>query len=110
MQVRSSLAGALALWVCCCPAQTPKTGLDAAYTQDRNPSGPWSINVVRVPRRAGMFELHSVHGAGHAVGLGTVSEQVAALTLNASIPIVAINGDFYQRQGPYMGNPRGLQI
>jgi hypothetical protein len=26
------------------------------------------------------------------------------------IPVAAINGDFYQREGPYAGDPRGLQI
>jgi hypothetical protein len=104
------LAALLAFGICYCSAQSPKSGQEVTYAQDRNPSVPWSINVVRVPRRTGTFELHSVHGAGRAVGLGTVSDQVAGLTLNASVPVAAINGDFYQRQGPYLGNPRGLQI
>src|SRR6185295_6033608 len=29
---------------------------------------------------------------------------------NLGIPVAAINGDFYQRDGPYAGDPRGLQI
>jgi hypothetical protein len=115
MYLRLSSASALALWICYSPAQfalsqSPKPTQDVSYTQDRNPSIPWSIHVVRVPRRSGAFELHSMHGGSRAVGLGTVSEQVAGFSPETGIPIAAINGDFYQRQGTYLGNPRGLQI
>ncbi len=88
---------------------TPSTQ-QITYAQDRKPGVPWSINVIRVPRHAGRFEIHSAHGMGRALGLAMLSEQAASLSGDAVIPLAAINGDFYRRQGAYLGDPRGLQI
>jgi exopolysaccharide biosynthesis protein len=111
MPVMSALA--LAVW-CSFAQEAPppqqKSVLEASYFQDRKPKVPWSINIVRVPRRSGSFEVHSVHGSGHAIGLGTLSDQVTGLGRELGTAVAAINGDFYLRQGAYMGDPRGLQV
>src|SRR5262245_13079217 len=83
---------------------------DVEYNNYRKPAGPWSIHVVRVPRGRSPFQIHAVHAGGSAVGLGRVSEQVALEDSALASGVAAINGDFYQREGPYAGDPRGLQI
>jgi hypothetical protein len=80
------------------------------YTNYRIASVPWSIHVVQVPRANPAFEFHTRHARGWALGLGTVSSQVAQVTPALGLPIVGINGDFYQRERVYAGDPRGLQI
>ncbi len=89
--------------------QPAKAAEAPAYSQDRKPAVPWSIHVIRVPR-SGAFEIHSAHGLGRAVGLARLSSQARGLNPDLGIPLAAINGDFYRRQGAYVGDPRGLQI
>jgi hypothetical protein len=112
---RGLLGAALGLWICSSsgqeePLSRPNPVPEVTYKLDRRPEVPWSINIVRVPRRSGTFEIHAWHGAGRAVGLGTVSQQAAGIRPDLGTAVAAINGDFYQRQGPYSGDPRGLQI
>jgi hypothetical protein len=70
--------------------------------------GPISVNVLRIPRNDRTLEIHSLHGDGRAIGLGTVSEQLKLI--EGPKPIAAVNGDFYVREGAFAGDPRGLQI
>jgi hypothetical protein len=69
--------------------------------------GPVEIHVIRIPRKAPALEIQSVHSAGKPVGLSPLAEQ---LKFAQGTPIAAINGDFYQRDGAFAGDPRGLQI
>lgn len=80
------------------------------YRNHRDRSRPWSIHIVRIPRQGGLFQIRAVHAGGGAVGLSRLSDQARPLGSPQAIPIAAINGDFYQRDGPYAGDPRGLQI
>jgi hypothetical protein len=84
------------------------TGL--GYTNYRVAHVPWSIHVVQVARSNTLYEVHSVHAGNGAVGLDTLSDQVAQLNGSLGTPIAAINGDFYQRERAYAGAPRGLQV
>jgi len=70
--------------------------------------GPISVNVLRIPRSDRTLEIQSIHSGGKAIGLGTVSEQLKVI--EGTKPIAAVNGDFYVREGPFAGDPRGLQI
>jgi len=81
-----------------------------AYDNDRRPKEPWSIHVIRVPRRSASFELHAWHAQGRALGLAPVTSQTKLLEAGLGIPVAAINGDFYLRDGAYAGHPRGVQI
>ena len=63
-----------------------------------------------MPLRKSPFEVRAVHAGGYAVGLGRLSDQARLLASEQATPMAAINGDFYQRGGPYAGDPRGLQI
>jgi len=83
---------------------------DISYNNYRKPTGPWSIHVVRVPRQSAQFQLCTMHAMGKAVGLTPVTDQTTLSNSAPGIPVAAINGDFYQRDGPYAGDPRGLQI
>jgi len=102
----------VALAITAFAAETPVTGpvSDISYKNHRIPSGPFSIHVVRVPRNKSLFEIHAVHAKGLAVGLGPLSEQVTLLQTPLVTAVAGINGDFYLREGPYAGDPRGLQV
>src|SRR3954469_17060902 len=54
---------------------SPGSAPEVQYKNYRDPHGPWSIHVVRVPRNS-RFELRAIHARGRAEGLGRLSEQV----------------------------------
>lgn len=88
----------------------PGSNAAVVYQNYRLGKGPWSINVVRVPRTGGIFQIKSTHAYGSALGLSTLTDQTKIVSPNVGTPVAAINGDFYQRDGAYAGDPRGLQI
>lgn len=75
---------------------------------------PWSIQVVRIPRGTKLYEIQSRHAGSGALGLDTLSYQVAAANTDQTEPVAAINGGFFVRDNgqtnAYAGAPRGLQI
>lgn len=78
------------------------------YEMVRDPKGPWVIHVVRVARNEPRLQIQSLHANGAALGLATLTSQIKLL--EPTLPLAAINGDFYVRAGSYAGDPRGLQI
>jgi len=81
-----------------------------AYTNSRVADVPWSIHVVQLDRSDRDYEIQSFHTQGGAVGLDTLSGELATLKPPLGPPVAAINGDYYQRDKAYAGAPRGLQI
>lgn len=71
---------------------------------------PWSIQVVQIARGRGLYEIQSRHAGGGALGLDTLSDQVAAADTERSEPVAAINGGFFLRDNgqtnTYAGCPR----
>ena len=106
VQVAWILAG------CGKPIETvlPELQPGLAYTNQVIASGPISIHVVRVDRSKPASRLRSVHAGNGAFGLANISDHLRGLPKVAGRPIAAINGDFYQREGTYAGDPRGLQL
>jgi hypothetical protein len=92
------------------PVEGTSVGKDVVFTRDRKPEIPWSINILQVSRHAPGLTVHTVHAGKHALGLATVGEQAVSLDPALGTPLGAVNGDFYERQGIYAGDPRGLQI
>ena len=80
------------------------------YTNEVLERGPWSVHVVRVARDVPGVQVVSVHAEGGALGLATVSEQVESIPPSIGVPLAAVNGDFYQRDRFFAGDPRGLQV
>jgi hypothetical protein len=89
---------------------SPAGPSDIFYTNVVVAEVPWSIQLVQIPRSSRLFEIQSVHAGGRAVGLDTLSRQVAA----AGPTVAAVNGSFFLRDdgetNAYAGSPRGLQI
>lgn len=81
-----------------------------SYTNYRAADVPWSIHVVKVARHDTGYRIASIHASRRAIGLETLSEQLASLPIQAGKPLGAINGDFYLRDKTYAGLPRGLQV
>jgi hypothetical protein len=80
------------------------------YTNQRVGEPAWSMHLVQVPRSNSLYELHSLHAGGRALGLEPLSAQLARLKPALGKPAAALNGDFYVRDKAYAGAPRGLQI
>ncbi len=80
------------------------------YANDQIARVPWSIHVVRIDRTRGDLTIHSVHAGGGAVGLATLSEQLHDVDPRLGRAVAGVNGDFYQRERTFAGDPRGLQI
>jgi hypothetical protein len=87
---------------------------DVSHTNVVIAEVPWSIQIVQIPRDNRLFEIQSVHAGGGALGLDTLSGQVAAALKQERVPVAAINGGFFLRENgqtnPFAGSPRGLQI
>ena len=87
---------------------------DVFYTNVVVAEIPWSIQLVTIPRNNRLFEIQSFHATGRAVGLDTLSDQVAAAATETWVPVAAINGGFflrdYSQTNAYAGSSRGLQI
>jgi large repetitive protein len=81
-----------------------------AYTNSRIEDVPWSIHVVQLERANPRYQIQSVHARKEAVGLDTLTSQLALVDPALGMAVAAINGDFYQRERDYAGAPRGLQI
>jgi hypothetical protein len=80
------------------------------YHHDEVAAIPWSIHVVKVDRTNPDFQLHSMMGKGNQIGMSTISDQVRGLPADLGRPVAAVNGDFYDFDTPYRGDPKGLQI
>lgn len=89
-------------------AGEPLPGL--IYTNARFAKVPWSIHVVQLERSNSLYQVGSLHADGRAIGLETLSEQLALATPAQGAAVAAINGDFYVRDKAYAGASRGLQI
>lgn len=89
---------------------SPATLSGVLYTNVVVAEVPWSIHVVKVERGNPRYEIQSKHAGGGALGMRTLSDQVAAVDPAVGKPVAAINGGFYLRDKVYAGCPRGLQI
>lgn len=112
-----AVAGALALLTTSCEKAPPMSSVSYAtlapgveYANQRRTNVPWSVHVVRFDRTNPAFEVRSVHAGQGALGLATLTEQIQKLPSGLGAPVAAVNGDFYQRDRAYAGDPRGLQI
>lgn len=90
--------------------QTAKAAHGLSYLHEDLPEGPWSVHVVKIERGNQDYEIHSALARGTTFGLATLSEQIKALPKDIGRPVAGLNGDFFRRQEPYLGDPKGLQI
>ncbi len=90
------------------PFAALQPGVD--YVHDEITRVPWSIHVVRIDRSKTNLFLHSAHARGHAVGLATLSDILRSTDPALGTPVAAVNGDFFQRDRAFAGDPRGIQV
>lgn len=91
-------------------SETARIPHGLAYQHEEIPAGPWSTHVVRIARQNPDFELHAALPRGTAFGLATLSDHIRAMPREWGRPVAGINGDFFRRKQPYLGDPKGLQI
>jgi hypothetical protein len=81
-----------------------------SYFHDQLPAVPWSIHVFKIERDHHELEFFTTLGNSNTLGMSTVSEQVRNLPRELGQPLAAVNGDFYNKEEGYVGDPRDLQI
>lgn len=93
-------------------ANPPRARLSEAfsYRQETLPEGPWSVHVVRIRRDRPDLSLQVLLGGGEHLGVSTLSRQAAAVARSRGRPLAALNGDFFARGGPCLGDPEGLCV
>ncbi len=87
-----------------------KASVGISYTNIIRQEGPWSIHVVQIDRADRHFSIRTAHADGHALGCTTLSEQLGTVQADGGSVVAAVNGDFYERDRAYAGDPRGTQI
>ena len=80
------------------------------YNHDTIPAGPWSIHIVKVDRVNHDFEIQTTLARGASFGSSALSDQIRLLPREVGRPVAGINGDYFRREDPYLGDPQGLQI
>src|ERR1035441_184431 len=75
----------------------PETPPGIFYTNAVVAEVPWSVQIVKIERGHGRYEIQSRHAGGGALGLATLSDQVATADTERSEPVAAINGGVYLR-------------
>ena len=88
----------------------PSASGGLVYFHDSEPSVPWSMHVVKISRGRKDLRLDSIMGRGTCQGMTTVSQQVRQVPSAWGRPVAAVNGDLYNDDEEYFGDPEGLQI
>jgi hypothetical protein len=82
-----------------------------SYTNEKVPSEPWSIHVLKIDRSRKDLMFFSAHANDRVLGVSYIADQARAVPREFGRAIAGVNGDFYLRDDPvYAGDPRGLQI
>ena len=92
------------------PSERATASHGLSYQHDEVPQIPWSIHIVKIDRTNPDLELHTALAKGNTFGLSTLSELLKLVPHELGHPVAAINGDFYRKESPYEGDPKGLQI
>jgi len=81
-----------------------------SYIQETLAEGPWSIQVIRIRRDRSDLGIHVLLGGGDHLGVATLSSQASTFPRARGQALAALNGDFFAREGPCLGDPEGLCI
>ena len=81
-----------------------------SYIQETLAEGPWSIQVIRIRRDRTDLGIHVLLGGGDHLGVATLSSQASTFPRARGQALAALNGDFFAREGPCLGDPEGLCI
>ena len=97
-------------WATQSSTHSAKAAHGLSYQHEELPEGPWSTHIVKIERTNHSFEVHSTLARGATFGLATLSDQIRMLPSDIGRPVAGLNGDFFRRREPYLGDPKGLQI
>jgi hypothetical protein len=81
------------------------------YRNERVPSEPWSIHILKIDRSRKELAFFAPHAKGKVLGVSLLADQARSVPSALGHAIAGVNGDFYLRDNPmYAGDPRGLHI
>lgn len=88
----------------------PVLGPGVEYSEQRIGEVPWAIYVVKIDRSRSDLHLLTMLSQEQIYALSPVSAQIQALPAEVGTPVAAVNGDFFDMEGPYQGTLCGIQI
>lgn len=80
------------------------------YRNDQRTDPVRSIHVFKFDRTRKELFLTTTLARGDGIGMSLVSDQVRALPSSLGTPLAAVNGDFYNTEDSYQGDPRDVMI
>ena len=92
------------------PAPRSRLADGFSYNHEALAEGPWSVQVIRIRRDRSDLGIHVLLGGGHQLGVATLSSQASNFPRAQGQALAALNGDFFARGGPCLGDPEGLSI
>jgi hypothetical protein len=92
------------------PAPKTRLAQGFSYSQETLAEGPWSVQVIRIRRDRSDLRIHVLLGGGDRLGVATLSSQASTFPRARGRALAALNGDFFARGGPCLGDPEGLCI
>ena len=92
------------------PAPRSRLADGFSYNHEALAEGPWSVQVIRIRRDRSDLGIHVLLGGGHQLGVATLSSQASNFPRAQGQALAALNGDFFARGGPCLGDPEGLCI
>jgi hypothetical protein len=92
------------------PAPRNRLADSFSYSQETLAEGPWSVHVIRIRRDRTDLGIHVLLGGGDRLGVATLSSQASTFPKARGRSLAALNGDFFARGGPCLGDPEGLCI
>lgn len=92
------------------PASRNRLANSFSYSHETLAEGPWSIQVIRIRRDRSDLGIHVLLGGGDRLGVATLSSQASTFPKARGQALAALNGDFFARGGPCLGDPEGLCI
>lgn len=92
------------------PTRRARLAQGFSYSQETLAEGPWSVQVIRIRRDRSDLGIHVLLGGGDRLGVATLSSQASTFPKARGQALAALNGDFFARGGPCLGDPEGLCI
>lgn len=92
------------------PMRSTRLAQGFSYSQETLAEGPWSVQVIRIRRDRSDLGIHVLLGGGDRLGVATLSSQASTFPKARGQALAALNGDFFARGGPCLGDPEGLCI
>src|SRR3954454_12453558 len=82
------------------PAAETASEPGISYKNEKVPSEPLSIHILKIDRSRKDLTFFAPHARGRVLGVGLLAEQARSIPADIGKAIAGVNGDFYLRDVP----------